>query len=76
MLPPVLAAVRPPDQDCPPAARFSTPAAATVAFVAPSILIGVVATAFTTPGSASSFLGPYGILGLWVVVPVIGVARC
>ena len=32
--------------------RFRTPAAAAVAFVAPSILIGVVSTAFTAPDGA------------------------
>ena len=32
--------------------RFKTPAAAAVAFVAPSIAIGVVSTAFTDPGTA------------------------
>jgi pimeloyl-ACP methyl ester carboxylesterase len=37
--------------------RFRTPAAAAIAFVAPSILIGVVSTAFTDPGTASGFLG-------------------
>jgi hypothetical protein len=44
--------------------RFRTPAAAAVAFVAPSIAIGVISTAFTDPGTASGFLGTYGILGL------------
>ncbi len=44
--------------------RFRTPAAAAIAFVAPSIAIGVISTAFTDPGTASGFLGTYGILGL------------
>jgi amino acid transporter len=35
--------------------------------VAPSILIGVVSTAFTDPGTASGFLGTYGILGLIIM---------
>src|SRR5258708_25779154 len=47
--------------------RFKTPAAAAVAFVTPSILIGVVSTAFTTPGTASGFLGTWGILGLIIM---------
>jgi amino acid transporter len=54
--------------------RFKTPAAAAIAFVAPSIVIGVVATAFTTPGSASSFLGTYGILGLIIMYLMANVA--
>ncbi len=61
----VLAAVSP---------RFRTPAAAAIAFVAPSILIGVVATAFTSPASASGFLGTYGILGLIIMYLVANVA--
>jgi amino acid transporter len=47
--------------------RFRTPAAAAVAFVAPSIVIGVVSTAFTSPATASGFLGTYGILGLIIM---------
>jgi amino acid transporter len=54
--------------------RFRTPAAAAVAFVAPSILIGVVSTAFTDPGTASGFLGTYGILGLIIMYLVANVA--
>ncbi len=54
--------------------RFKTPAAAAVAFVAPSILIGVVSTAFTTPGTASGFLGTWGILGLIIMYLVANVA--
>lgn len=54
--------------------RFRTPAAAAVAFVAPSIIIGVVATAVTTPASASGFLGTYGILGLIIMYLVANVA--
>jgi amino acid transporter len=54
--------------------RFRTPAAAAVAFVAPSIVIGVVATAITTPGSASGFLGTYGILGLIIMYLMANVA--
>ena len=44
--------------------RFRTPWVAAIAFVAPSILIGVCSTAFTDPGTASGFLSTYGILGL------------
>jgi amino acid transporter len=47
--------------------QFRTPARAAVAFVAPSILIGIIATAFTDPGTASGFLGTYGILGLIIM---------
>jgi amino acid transporter len=54
--------------------RFRTPAAAAVAFVAPSIIIGVVATAFTSPGAASGFLGTYGILGLIIMYLMANVA--
>jgi len=54
--------------------RFKTPAAAAVAFVAPSILIGVVSTAFTDPGTASGFLGVYGILGLIIMYLVANIA--
>lgn len=54
--------------------RFKTPAAAAVAFVAPSILIGVVSTAFTDPVTASGFLGTYGILGLIIMYLVANVA--
>ena len=53
---------------------FRTPAAAAVAFVAPSILIGVVSTAFTDPGTASGFLGTFGILGLIIMYLVANVA--
>jgi amino acid transporter len=54
--------------------RFKTPAIAAVAFVAPSILIGVVSTAFTDPGTASGFLGTYGILGLIIMYLAANVA--
>src|SRR6185437_6269226 len=47
--------------------RFRTPAAAAVAFVAPSIAIGVISTAFTDPGTASGFLSTYGIIGLVIM---------
>jgi amino acid transporter len=54
--------------------RFRTPAAAAVAFVAPSIVIGVVSTAFTSPATASGFLGTYGILGLIIMYLMANVA--
>jgi amino acid transporter len=54
--------------------RFRTPAVAAVAFVAPSILIGVVSTAFTDPGTAAGFLGTYGILGLVLMYLMANVA--
>jgi len=54
--------------------RFKTPAAAAVAFVAPSIAIGVISTAFTDPVTASGFLGVYGILGLIIMYLVANVA--
>jgi amino acid transporter len=54
--------------------RFRTPWAAALAFVAPSVLIGVVSTAFTDPGTAAGFLGTYGILGLVLMYVVANVA--
>src|SRR5262249_51212800 len=54
--------------------RFRTPAVAAVAFVAPSIAIGVVSTAFTDPVTASGFLGTFGILGLIIMYLVANVA--
>jgi len=54
--------------------RFRTPAAAAVAFVAPSVVIGVVSYAFTDPGTASGLLGTWGILGLVIMYVVANVA--
>ncbi|MCW2935999.1 MAG: putative amino acid permease YhdG [Actinomycetia bacterium] len=54
--------------------RFRTPAAAAVAFVAPSILIGVISTAFTDPGTASGFLSTFGILGVVIMYLAANVA--
>ncbi len=54
--------------------RFRTPWAAAIAFVAPSVLIGVVSTAFTDPGTAAGFLGTYGILGLVLMYVMANVA--
>jgi len=53
---------------------FHTTAKAFAAFVAPSILIGVVSTAFTDPATASGFLGTFGILGLIIMYLVANVA--
>src|ERR1700730_9103186 len=54
--------------------RFRTPWAAAIAFVAPSIAIGVVSTAFTDPGTASGFLSTYGILGLVLMYLMANIA--
>ncbi len=54
--------------------RFRTPWAAAVAFVVPSVLIGVASTAFTDPGTAAGFLGTYGILGLVIMYVMANVA--
>ncbi|HEX3589116.1 MAG TPA: APC family permease [Pseudonocardiaceae bacterium] len=54
--------------------RFRTPWLAAIVFVAPSILIGVVSTAFTDPGTASGFLSTFGILGLVIMYVVANVA--
>jgi amino acid transporter len=47
--------------------KFRTPWVAVIVFVAPSIAIGVVSTAFTQPATASGFLGTYGILGVIIM---------
>ena len=63
--------------------QFHTPSNVVIAFVGPSILIGVLSTAFTDPGTASGLLGTYGILGVIImcivtnvalIVPLFGVA--
>jgi amino acid transporter len=54
--------------------RFRTPAVAAVAFVAPSIAIGVISTAITSPGTASGYLSTYGILGLVIMYLAANVA--
>ena len=54
--------------------RFHTPARAVVAFVAPSIVVGVVSTAFTSPYVAGGFLGTYGILGVIIMYIVTNIA--
>ena len=54
--------------------HFRTPAAAAVAFVAPSILIGVISTAFTSPATASGFLSTFGILGVVIMYLMANIA--
>jgi amino acid transporter len=54
--------------------RFRTPWAAAIAFVAPSIAIGVVSTAFTDPGTAVGLLSTFGILGLVLMYLVANIA--
>lgn len=54
--------------------RFQTPWIAAIAFVAPSLVIGVGSTAFTDPATASGFLGTYGILGLVIMYVMANVA--
>jgi amino acid transporter len=54
--------------------RFKTPAAAAIAFVAPSIILGVVSTAFTDPGTAVGLLSTWGILGLIIMYLMANVA--
>ena len=54
--------------------RFRTPAAAAIAFVAPSIILGVASTAFTDPGTAVGLLSTWGILGLIIMYLVANVA--
>jgi amino acid transporter len=54
--------------------RFETPWLAAVAFVAPSVLIGAVSTAFTDPVTASGFLGTLGTLGIVVMYAVTNLA--
>ena len=54
--------------------RFRTPAAAAIAFVAPSIAIGAVSTAFTDVGTATTLLSTFGILGLIIMYLMANVA--
>lgn len=44
--------------------KYKTPSRAAIAFVAPSIVIGVASTWFTNPGLAVGFLTTLGILGI------------
>ena len=54
--------------------RLRTPVAAVVAFVVPSLVIGIVALLFTDAGTAAGFLGTYGILGVIIMYVVANVA--
>lgn len=54
--------------------RFKTPWVAAIAFVAPSIVIALIATLVTDAYTASGFLGTYGILGLLIMYVVANVA--
>jgi amino acid transporter len=54
--------------------RFKTPAVAAIAFVAPSIAIGVISLAFTDPGTAVGLLSTWGILGLIIMYLVANLA--
>lgn len=54
--------------------RFKTPWAAAIAFVVPSILIGVLSTIFTDPGTTVGFLSTLGIFGVVVMYTVTNVA--
>jgi len=54
--------------------RFKTPAAAAIAFVAPSIILAVASTAFTDPGTAVGLLSTWGILGLIIMYLMANVA--
>ena len=54
--------------------KFKTPWTAVIVFVAPSIAIGVVSYAFTQPGTASGFLGTYGIIGVIIMYLMANVA--
>jgi len=55
-------------------ARFKTPWAAAIAFVAPSIVVGVIAAIVSDPGSAVGFLPSFGIFGVVVMYTVTNVA--
>ncbi len=54
--------------------RYRTPWLAVIAFVAPSIVIGVVATAFTDISTASGFLATYGTLGVIFMYAMTNIA--
>ncbi len=55
-------------------ARFKTPWAAAIAFVAPSILIGVLSTIVTDPGTTVGFLSTFGIFGVVIMYTVTNAA--
>jgi amino acid transporter len=54
--------------------RFKTPWTAALAFVVPSILIGVLSTIFTDPGTAVGFLPTLGIFGVVVMYTMTNIA--
>lgn len=54
--------------------RFKTPWAAAIAFVVPSIVIGVLSTLVTDPGTTVGFLSTFGIFGVVVMYTVTNVA--
>jgi amino acid transporter len=54
--------------------RFKTPWAAAIAFVVPSILIGVLSTVVTDPGTTVGFLSTFGIFGVVIMYTVTNVA--
>ena len=54
--------------------RFKTPWAAAIAFVVPSILVGVLSTLVTDPGTTVGFLSTFGIFGVVVMYTVTNVA--
>ncbi|MFC5501462.1 APC family permease [Lysinimonas soli] len=54
--------------------RFKTPWAAAIAFVAPSIVVGVLSTIVTDPGTTVGFLSTFGIFGVVVMYTVTNVA--
>lgn len=54
--------------------RYGTPWVAVLAFVVPSLVIGVGATAFTDIGTASGFLATYGTLGVIFMYAMTNIA--
>jgi len=54
--------------------RFKTPWAAAIAFVAPSIIVGVLSTIITDPGTTVGFLSTFGIFGVVIMYTVTNVA--
>jgi amino acid transporter len=54
--------------------RFRTPWAAAIAFVAPSIAIGVISTAIASPDTSVGLLSTFGILGLILMYLVANIA--
>jgi amino acid transporter len=54
--------------------KHHTPANAAIAFVAPSIIIGIGSLLFTSVGTATGFLSTYGILGLIIMYVMANLA--